>query len=305
MGSSDPNHHKNGHHAPYHPLIMGAKTVVAHPTGTIAVTVPAHNETDANRVLQAIGSGGLGTGINNTYLGIALPGIRSNYYRALQGAESEIRARQASLGPRINNPIEYRQFVAWASGKRTSIARLYRIPSGTGAVIGGELRDNLKYGLGGRTPDNLVARNMERGLSEQEALAKVLSTVDKPNVAVTESVLKGAKYLKGGGAVLFVGGIALSGYEVYKADPKDRPALIKKEAVTTGTSMLATDLVVGVAFMLGATGIGLIAIGVVAGVAASYGAEKLYYAHQQSDALNTFTSAGSVHAGALQRTNGM
>jgi hypothetical protein len=274
-------HHASGHHAgAANATLSSTKVTIEHGAQTISVSVPARHPDEAHQTLSVIGQGGLGTGLHNTYLGLTLPKIRSAYYEALRQAESEISARRLALGTRLNNPMEFRQFVKWAAERRTSIARLYRVPAGAGAVIGGEIRDIRKYGPGGRTFDNLMARNAQKGLTETESLERILATVDKPNPAETEAILKGAKFLRGGGTVFFVGGVALMGYEWYRARPEDRPELVKKDVITTGSSIVATDLAVGVAFMLGATGVGLIAVGIVAGVAAAYGAESLYYAHQ-------------------------
>jgi hypothetical protein len=301
---SKPKHstHHHSYHAPAHPVLKAVHVEVHHADHPIVVPVPAQNMDEAHQVLAAIGQGTLGTGLHNTYLGHALPKIRAVYYAALESAEKEIVARQISLGPRLKDPAEFRKFVAWASEKRTSIARVYRVPAGLGGVVGGEIRDNLVYGPGGRTPENLVSRNMRRGLTEDAAWARVLTTVDRPNPAATEAILKGAKVLKGGGAVLFVGGAALSGYEIYKARPEDRPELIKKEAITTGGSILVSDLAVGVAFMVGMTGVGLIAVGIVAGVAGAYAAEQMYYAHQHSHPMQEFQHRGIIHTTELRTT---
>src|ERR1700683_4904126 len=210
------DHHLNSlhhhHTVAVHPSLRAIDISVDHGHGSITVPVPAHTVDEGHQTLKVIGGGATGAGLRETTLGITLPKIRSAYYSALEAAEREISAERRRLGPRLNNPVEFRKFVAWASEKRTTIARVYRLPAGPGAVVGGEIRDNLKYGLGGRTTENLVARNVGKGLTEEAAFTRVLATVDKPALAETEAILKGAKYLKGGGAVFFVGGAALTGY---------------------------------------------------------------------------------------------
>ncbi len=267
-------------------------------TGCCHHPVPmlARSQQEAWNTLDIIGGGVTGTGLSNTYLGMTMPTVRAQYYAALERAEREIAQRRAILGRQLENPAVYRGFVAWASAKRTSIARVFRIPMGPGAMLGGELRDNMRYGLGGRSLSNLEARNMARGLTQQESLTRILGSVDRPNAQVTAQALKAARILRSGGVVLFVGGLGLTGYEISQAQPKDRPYLVKKAAATTGASFGASTIAVGFAVMLGATGVGLIAIGIVAGVAAAYGTEEVFFSDAKANHTQALLTHGFVHA---------
>jgi hypothetical protein len=273
--------------SPMHPL-NGPGMCLPLPSSSlmspVQMSFPARSSREAVDTLAHLGNGVLGSGFSQTYLGMAMPSIRDRYYQALERAAAEISAREREIGMRMSDPNVRREFVKWASEKRTSIARLYRIPMGPGAMIGGELRDWRKYGVGGRSFGNLESRAIGRGLTQDQAWARILNTVDTPNPQVTAAAGRTARLLRGGGAVLIVGGVALSGYEIYQARPEDRPELVKRAAATTGASTVASGLAIGFAVMLGATGIGLIAIGIVAGVAASYGTERVFFAERPDEA---------------------
>ncbi len=293
--------HKHSHHAPLHPHLKSI-VKISFPEEKISVHVPARDHEDAHKTLTAIANGGIGTGLQNTYLGHATPKIRAAYYDALAAVEKEISARKIALGPRLTNPAEYRQFAFWASQRRTTVARLYRIPAGPGSMIGLEYRDWRVYGVGGRTPENVLSRNMSNKLvprSEEQALAKMISSAVKPNAAETERLLKAAKFLKRGGTVFIVGGLALTGYEIYRAKPADRPELIRKEVLVTGGSILASDLAVGIAIACSLTGVGLIAVGIIAGVGGAIAAERMYYANHQSQNVQEFHASGITHVKGL------
>lgn len=263
----------------------------------------ARNEQDALAALHHLGSGSTGTGLAGTYLGTAMPHIREAYYAALEKAQMEIAARQRMLGARLNDPAVQREFVRWASQKRTDIARVFRIPMGPGAMLGGEVRDWHKYGPGGRSFDNLYRRQMARpGMTDEQALMRILNSVDKPNAQVTLQAARTARILRGGGVVMVVGGIALSGYEIYQATPQQRPELIKRTAATTAASTAGSALAIGFAVMLGATGVGLIAIGIVAGIAASYATEEVFFTHDEAQ-VQALQRHGFVDGSALHRMN--
>ena len=259
------------------------------------IAVPAQSHREANDTLHWIGTGSFSTGLHQTYLGTMLPQVREAYYHALEKAEQEITFRKASLGSRLNNPAEYEAFVRWASARRTSIARVFRLPTGIGTVIGGEIRDTRKYGFGGRSFDNLMLRQAARGVTGRAAVTNILHSVDKPNLAVTEQMLKTAKVLRGGGAVLFVGGLALSGYEIYQATPQERPALVKKTAATMGAALVASEIAVGIALMLSAPAVAVIAVGLVVGGVAAYETEQIFFTDNKPKHVQALKTHGILH----------
>lgn len=159
--------------------------------------------------------------------------------------------------------------------------------------MGGEIRDWRQYGVGGRSLNNLLLRAESQGLTGEAALLKVLSSVDKPNPAATAAILKGARYLRGAGAVLLVGGAGLSAYNIASAPPEQRSNIAWREGASLAGGIVGSNLVVGVCFLLGMTGVGLVVVGLVAGVAGAMAAERIYYAHQSSNAIRQL-DAGQV-----------
>jgi len=259
------------------------------------VHVPARSEDEGNEFLRSVGSGTLGNGANDLWLGQALPWVRQNYYQALQKAENEIAAERARLGSKLSDMAELERFTAWAVSRRNAIARFWRIPAGPGGLIGGEIRDMRTYGLGGRSLPNLLNRvGTKYGETGETALKRVISSVSKPNAGETTAILRGARYLKAGGAVLFVGGLALTAYDIAKAPPGKRVEAAKVAGVQTAGGLVASNVAVGVCFLLGMTGVGLVVVGVVAGVAGAVGAEKMYYAHTYSEEFHELHTNGST-----------
>ncbi len=279
--------------------VVATRTVVIHDPELqkcYQVTVPARTEEDAWRFLLELGSAGVtGTAVQNAYLGAALPVIRKNYYKSLAVAEAEIAAKRLALGAKLGNYNDLYSFTEWASNKRTAIARKWRIPAGPGGMIGGEIRDWRQYGTGGRTFENLVKRAEGKGLTGEAALLKILDSVDRPNPAVTESILKGARYLKGAGAVLFLGGTALTGYNVASAPEGQSWEVAKREGVGALGGFVGSNIVVGVCFLLGMTGVGLVVVGLIGGLAGVYAAEQMYLSREKSRVVQQMMSGQVVH----------
>lgn len=219
------------------------------------------------------------------------PASGMHYYKALESAEREVAARRAALGPKLTDVGELRRFVEWASQQRNRIARQWRIPAGPGGVLGGEIRDWRQYGAGGRTLDNLLARAEKRqGLTGEAALLKVLGSTDKPNPAVTEAILRGSRYLRNAGSVMFIGGAASMAYQVSQAPASQRMEVLLREGSAFAGGAVAGNLAIGVCFLLGVGGIPLLAVGLVAGLAGAFVAERIYFAHRGSPALQGFLS---------------
>ncbi len=304
-GASDRSHHHSHTHphtisvnAHPHPSVVGVAVRVndLHSNRQHVVVVPGRSSADAERFLGVVGSGSTGTGAQDVWLGMALPSIRNNYSRALQAVEREIAQRRVQAGSRLKDAAEMEKFAKWAVARRNAVARIWRVPAGPGGMLGGEIRDMRTYGPGGRSLPNLLAR-AERNYGETgvSALERIVGSASKPNPAETAAILRGAKYLKAGGAVLFIGGVALTAYDIYKAPEGQRVDVAKTEGVSMAGGIVGSNLAVGVCFFLGMTGVGLIAVGLVAGVAGAYAAEKLYYAHTHDHAVRNLCQHGESH----------
>ena len=67
---------------------------------TYTVHVPAHSQEEGHNFLRSVGSGSLGSGANDLWLGHTLPWVRQNY-KALENAEKEIAEERARLGMKL------------------------------------------------------------------------------------------------------------------------------------------------------------------------------------------------------------
>jgi hypothetical protein len=280
-----------------HPFAVQVQVPVQLPdlSGLDVVHVPGRTRAEGERFLRMIGSGATGTGAQDLWLGQALPWMRTNYYKALEEVEREIAERRAQAGSKLRDPVEMEKFVQWAIARRNAVARWWRLPAGPGGVLGGEIRDIKQYGPGGRTLPNLLKRvETKYGETGMTALERIASSATKPNDLETVAIMRGAKYLKYGGAVLFVGGLVWTGYDIYKAPEGQRVEVAKKEGIGMVGGLVGSNLAVGVCFLLGASGVGLVVVGLVAGVAGAMAAEKLYYSHSHDQVVQDLHVSGQT-----------
>jgi hypothetical protein len=249
------------------------------PPSTIAVFADSPEE--AFRILYETGSGVAGAGARHFYYGKVLEPIRHAYYKRLTQVETLIRQRRVSLGV---NPTEYelRGLAQWAARQRARTARLWRLP--TPSLLGGlEARDWREYGVGGRTWENLLKRNAKAGRTGAAAYEYILGSAVRANPEVTASVARGARFLRGGGAVLGVAGLAISAYDIVKAPPEQRANVAKRQAVGFAGGLIGSEVAVGLlsvgAGLLAATPPGWVVIGVglIAGIAGSLIAERTFF----------------------------
>ena len=176
--------------------------------------------------------------------------------------------------------------------ERTSFARMTRLQQGPGATVVLEARDWNKYGMGGRTYSNLarkadadIARGAKyaKGLTREEVL---ISGAMRPQALLKPQFLEAARYLKYGGPIMLVLGAGLTAQEIASAPKQDRNRVIAEEAGGFVGGELAAEGAAIALLTVGTGGLGLVAIagvalvGVAGGVAGSWLADKLYYAHQ-------------------------
>ncbi|MCW8800678.1 MAG: thiamine pyrophosphate-dependent enzyme, partial [Desulfobacter sp.] len=97
-----------------------------------------------------------------------------------------------------------KELAKWAVRERTRIAGLMRRKQGVDARIILDLRDNFRYGLGGRAYDNLEKRAISKGIKPADIPNELLKNATKPNKAISDAAIKGAKFLKHGGKAVVV-----------------------------------------------------------------------------------------------------
>lgn len=89
---------------------------------------------------------------------------------------------------------------------------------------------------------------------------------------------------------MFIGGAASMAYQVSQAPASQRMEVLLREGSAFAGGAVAGNLAIGVCFLLGVGGIPLLAVGLVAGLAGAFVAERVYFAHRGSPALQGFLS---------------
>jgi hypothetical protein len=245
-----------------------------------AIPVFANSPKEAFRLLFEIGNGVGGTGVRNVYYGTVLEPIRRAYVRRLEAVETAIRRDRAALGP---NPTEYelRGLAQWAARQRAYNARLWRLPTPS-LFAGLEARDWQKYGVGGRTFENLMARNAA-GRTGTAAYEDILGSAVRSNAEVTASVARGARFLRRGGAVLGVTGLAVSAYDIARAPAGQRGAVAQQQALGFAGGLVGSEVAAGLlaigAGLFAATPPGWVVIGVglVGGLVGGVISDRIFY----------------------------
>jgi hypothetical protein len=238
------------------------------------VTLPGRNQDEAIQFLQSVGAGsGLGTG---SALNIDLRRIRLDYEREIEALARGVQERQAQ-------GWTTEAIAEWISPARTRIARSLRLRQGIGPTAVLEIRDNLQYGLGGRTFPNVWRRYAAPGMTSEEIAGKVIAGSLRSNTGISETALNSARYLRYGGRVVIVLSVGLSVYEIGHAKQADRPRIIYEQAGGfLGGYLLSSSAVAAVAvFGLVTGGWGLLAVGLLAGaaggLAGTWAGDKIYY----------------------------
>lgn len=239
--------------------------------------MPAESPREAVELLETVGTGGaLGTGMKLARMGTEIPRIRTDYERQVGALLREVANRQGQV------PVE--DLARWTSGERVRIARSMRWRQGLGSVVLLEVRDNLKYGLGGRSFPNMERRYAQRGYRGVGLYNKILGGATNPNIELSSVAYKGATYLKQGGRAIFVVSAVTTSHRILTAPKEDLPRVLAEEGGAFAGGALGAEAAVGLCLVFGIAtgGWGLLACGVVGGVGGGLlGAEvgnQLYYA---------------------------
>jgi hypothetical protein len=82
----------------------------------------------------------------------------------------------------------------------------------------------------------------------------------------------------------------MTAYQVDQAPGSQRSEVLLREGSAFAGGAVASNLAIGVCFLLGMGGVPLIAVGLVAGLAGALVAERVYFAPRGSPALQGFLS---------------
>jgi len=267
--------------------------------------LPAADADAASRFLEGLGGDAAGAGRKMVEIGINAPLLRAAYKREIEAMMAELARRLAAGEPKES-------VARWVSAERNRI--IGRIRSSSGLVTRGiyELRDWREYGPGGRTWDNIQKRYQGRGLSGEATHKHIILGAQTSNTTVNTAAMRGASYLRHGGRVVLVVGVAVSAARIWNASEQELPRVIGEEMGGYIGGGIGAGAGVGICMIFGIAsgGWGLLACGIVGGlgggVAGSYVggqvADGIYYTDETTpqEALG-FVSL-ELPAGSLYRS---
>ncbi len=141
-----------------------------------------------------------------------------------------------------------------------------------------------------------------------EADQYLLKSATRPNTKINSASFKVGKYLKNGGRVAVVVGVALSAHTILTAEEYRLEEVISREAGSFVGGALATSATVGICMIFGilSGGWGLLAVGIIAGAGGSiiggYLGEKTYQ-HVGSNVVTETMKKGVILSRDLVRPN--
>ncbi|MFN3987116.1 MAG: hypothetical protein ACK4KV_16600 [Rhodocyclaceae bacterium] len=257
------------------------------------VTVPGTSKDEGLEFLRMVGSGMAGSGIRMTQLGYRIPQIRMEYERRLEGLARQREGMEARFRA---GEMTKEEFARWLHGERRRIAYAGRWQQGLGAVTVLEARDWAKYGVGGRSWDNMVS-HASRGLPPSaDPLDRLIGSASRSNAGVSEAAIRGARMLRNGGPIFMVVGVGVSAHEIASAPAEERTYVAGRLASEAGGGALGSGLGVGVciAFGLATSGWGLLACGLVGGAAGGYAGGTAYRSVNPPETIRQIEREGQI-----------
>ncbi len=229
------------------------------------MSLPARTESDALEFLGGLGGDAAGAGLAMRRIGIDAPAIRTLYKQQVEDL-----ARQ--IAERLERGESTESVARWASEQRRHIVQRMRARTGPVARVIYEIRDWRQYGRGGRTYPNIVRHYEARGVPRSAIPGRVLDGATRSNTGVNQA-LRGASYLRHGGRVLIVVGVAVSAARIWNASDEELPRVIGEELGGFIGGSLGAGAGVGICLVFGIAsgGWGLLACGVIGGVAGGVG----------------------------------
>jgi hypothetical protein len=181
---------------------------------------------------------------------------------------------------------------------------VWRLPTGPDAFLVAEVRDWVKYGVGGRNFGNLMQRSMSQparaSWTREDHLLQVLRNVEKTHAGVDAAVMRNARYLKAGGAFLMVAGLGWTLMDYQRTPDHRKGEFLQREAATATGGAFASGLATAVLVAASASGVVIIGVGLVAGMAGALAAEGLYHSLHGQSLMGQLRDTGVLQAGLLQ-----
>ncbi len=226
----------------------------------MCLPLPAPSADEGIDFLENVAAGNLGAGLRITSQGKSIPQIRAEYKFLIEKFEQDL-INKKSMG------LSSKELARWVVNERTSIAKLMRRKQGLEAKIILDLRDANKYGIGGRSYENLEKRLITKGVAASEVPNELMKGAVKPNKAVSDAAIKGAAFLQSGGRVIIIISISATAYTLLTAPEDKLEQVIYEEIGGVAGGAVGGGLGVGlcIAFGIATSGWGLLACGVVGG----------------------------------------
>lgn len=243
---------------------------------SMCLPVPGDTADEGLSFLESVAAGNVGAGVKMTGQGTTIPQIRTEYKQLILTFEQQLQDRMRSGMPSD-------EIARWAVNERTRIAQTMRAKQGLSSKVILDLRDNVKYGPGGRTYDNLEKRALKKGVDQADIPERLLKNAVKPNKVISDAAVEGAQFLKHGGKAVVVISISITAYTLLTAPEGQLERIIYQEIGGAAGGAIGGGAGVGLCIVFGVatSGWGLLACGVVGGGAGGYlgskAGDKVYF----------------------------
>jgi hypothetical protein len=223
-----------------------------------SLSLPTTTPNETVDFLASLGTAGSGAAMTRS--GYRIPDLRAEYKR-------EIENLARGIAERAKNGMASEELARWASGERLRIVKKLRSGEMLTTRALYEIRDWSKYGYPGRTFDNMTRYYNNQGIHGEAVFDKLIDGAARSNAAADEAALRGARFLRHGGKVVMVVGVAVSAARIWNASEEELPRVIGEEVGGLGGGALGAGLGVGACILFGiaTSGWGLLACGVVGG----------------------------------------
>ncbi len=224
--------------------------------------LPVSDSQQAADFVEGLGGGTIGAGRAMQQIGVDAPILRAQYKRAIESMAQEVQRRLAA-----GDSAE--SIARWASTERNRIIAQFRAGSPWSAQLIYTFRDWRKYGPGGRTWENIVARAEGKPgyPGPQQLYTDIVEGAARSNAPVNRAAMQGAEFLRQGGKVVIVVGVAATAARIWQASDAELPRLLAQESGALAGGFLGARLAIGgcIVFGIATSGWGLLACGVVGG----------------------------------------
>lgn len=242
----------------------------------ICLGLPFSTVEQAGDFLEHMDSSTYFAGPGLVRLGDEIPQLRNKYERLLNKFTREIEdkiANQRRLG------LSKEDIAKWAVSERRRIATQIRNRQGSSMRVLFEIRDNFKYGLGGRTHRNMSRYYARQGVSSHVLDDRIIRGARNANRSVSSRAMSSARYLKHGGKIVLVFAISATVYTYLTASEDELERLIYEDV----GGLIGGGLGVGACLLFGIAtgGWGLLACGVIGGIGGSMAGEQIYYSQRE------------------------